>query len=303
MVVDSPVGLTRDENDTAQEGYGLKGYGLSVRFYPMSFLRGGFDPGLSKMTALSLVAHGLLLFGAAFWNVSRQPSRIHAVALVSPAFLASPPPAPPAAARPPSKVAAIPPPRAPEAQAQNDPDDLQEWWKKQVKTLRKPIKPSKASVPSAAPRPQAAAPVQAPVPPVPPVPIVPIVPAPPAQDTPPASAAVPQHATFQGGDVAFDQALVLYPDYFNRIQRKIDGQWTASGAANGAARVGETAVTVLFHIRKSGAVDSVAVEQSSGNRLFDLAAMRAVYAANPLPPLPEGMAEDTQPVHYRFVAQ
>ena len=294
MVVDSPVGLTRDGNDTAQEGYGLKGYalkghGLSVRFYPMSFLRGGFDPGLSKMTALSLVAHGLLLFGAAFWNVSRQPSRIHAVALVSPAFLAPPPPAPPAAARALSKVTAISPPRAPEAQAQNDPDDLQEWWKKQVKTLRKPIKPS-----------QAAAPVQAPVPPVP---IVPPVPAPPAQDTSPASAAVPQHATFQGGDVAFDQALVLYPDYFNRIQRKIDGQWTASGAANGAARVGETAVTVLFHIRKSGAVDSVAVEQSSGNRLFDLAAMRAVYAANPLPPLPEGMAEDTQPVHYRFVAQ
>ncbi|MCA9480084.1 MAG: TonB family protein, partial [Nitrospira sp.] len=39
-----------------------------------------------------------------------------------------------------------------------------------------------------------------------------------------------------------------------------------------------------FRISKSGEISQVHMEQSSGNDHYDLAALRAVQAVNPLPP-------------------
>ena len=52
----------------------------------------------------------------------------------------------------------------------------------------------------------------------------------------------------------------------------------------------ETLIT--FQVRRNGEIFEIEVEESSGSRPFDLAALRAVRNASPLPPLPASYRED-----------
>ena len=52
-------------------------------------------------------------------------------------------------------------------------------------------------------------------------------------------------------------------------------------------------VALTFRIRRDGRVEEVEVEASSGLRAFDLAGLRAVENASPLPPLPAGYRKDS----------
>ena len=52
----------------------------------------------------------------------------------------------------------------------------------------------------------------------------------------------------------------------------------------------ETLIT--FQVRRNGEIFEIEVEESSGSRPFDLAALRAVRNASPLPPLPTSYRED-----------
>jgi TonB family protein len=57
---------------------------------------------------------------------------------------------------------------------------------------------------------------------------------------------------------------------------------------------------VRFTIGPSGGVASIAVESSSGNALFDQAALRAVYQAKQFPPLPGDLGSGPLTVHFEF---
>ena len=57
---------------------------------------------------------------------------------------------------------------------------------------------------------------------------------------------------------------------------------------------------VYFRVGRNGSIESPAVETSSGNFVFDQAALRAVVQASPLPPLPGGFADDYLGVHFSF---
>jgi protein TonB len=59
---------------------------------------------------------------------------------------------------------------------------------------------------------------------------------------------------------------------------------------------------MYFKIRRNGEVTDVKLEQSSGSIAFDQAAQRAVYSANPMPPLPTGSGLETLGVHFDFMA-
>ena len=61
-----------------------------------------------------------------------------------------------------------------------------------------------------------------------------------------------------------------------------------------------TACVVTFRILRSGQVTDVRVETPSGFGFYDRAATRAVYAANPLPPLPTEFRREELGVHIRF---
>ncbi len=101
-----------------------------------------------------------------------------------------------------------------------------------------------------------------------------------------------------GGNVMkIDAEEFPFPYYLVSVQNQIERNWRAPFSGQG-----QRATTVYFKISRSGEVEDVKIEQSSGNALFDQAAMRAVYYASPLPPLPAGSGLQSLGVHFDFVA-
>jgi protein TonB len=97
------------------------------------------------------------------------------------------------------------------------------------------------------------------------------------------------------GDVALDVADFPFAYYIATVKRKIATNWQVPGTAGAA-----THCRVYFRIERSGSIDAAAVENSSGNFLFDQAALRAVVQADPLPPLPGGFPDTYLGVHFSF---
>lgn len=62
----------------------------------------------------------------------------------------------------------------------------------------------------------------------------------------------------------------------------------------------DTYCVIYFVISKSGRIIDAKVEKSSENSVFDRAALRAVLASNPLPPLPFDFYEEKLGIHLRF---
>ncbi len=91
-----------------------------------------------------------------------------------------------------------------------------------------------------------------------------------------------------------------FPSYLQKIDNKIRWQWAPPPVRSKA-----DSLVVRFTIKKDGSIDkrSVTVEESSGNAFFDQAAMRAIFAAHPLPPLPEAYSEDLLTVYMNFVVK
>lgn len=105
--------------------------------------------------------------------------------------------------------------------------------------------------------------------------------------------AVPDVST---GDMALSVDDFPFAYYLTTIKRKIAANWKVPGGARGGAIY----CRVHFTINRSGSISTPTIETSSGNFLFDQAALRAVIQANPLPPLPGGFADDYLGVHFSF---
>lgn len=82
--------------------------------------------------------------------------------------------------------------------------------------------------------------------------------------------------------------------YIERMLALIESVWYRP-PASGAARA-----RVRFTIARNGRVDGIQLEESSGVPTFDRAALRALYAANPLPPLPPAYGQPSLTVHLTF---
>ena len=82
--------------------------------------------------------------------------------------------------------------------------------------------------------------------------------------------------------------------YIERMLALIESRWYKPSAPPGAR------ARVRFVILKSGKVEGIRLEESSGNSSFDRAALRAMYAANPLPPLPPAYGKQSLTVHLSF---
>lgn len=88
-----------------------------------------------------------------------------------------------------------------------------------------------------------------------------------------------------------------YPYYLDLIQRKIGMHW-APPPINTTSEIKETVVGFVLH--STGRIENVEIEKSSGNSFFDQAALRAIYQANPLPPLPQEIRDRSLKVHFSF---
>lgn len=86
--------------------------------------------------------------------------------------------------------------------------------------------------------------------------------------------------------------------YAQILQQKVAREWrrTLGQAAGWSSKP----VIVSFRIRRNGAIDSIRVTQTSGNRSLDYSAHRAVGNANPLRPLPPAMGRNSVIIEMHF---
>jgi TonB family protein len=82
--------------------------------------------------------------------------------------------------------------------------------------------------------------------------------------------------------------------YVERMLALIESRWYKPAVPP------NTRARVRFRIHRDGRVDGIVLEESSGQPTFDRAALRALYAANPLPPLPPAYGKPTLTVHLAF---
>lgn len=283
--------------------------------------------GLSKMMLLSLILHvaffSFALYGRSFLGFSPSAFQSYQVTLVPPS--SAPPipsiapapraPAPaPSVSRPPSPLVAPPaevskplsskgvPP------VKEDPERLQDWWKKKagsikIPTVQKPKNDPAPPAPAQTVKRPMANPAPAETNPAPPKEIS--SPTHPAAPTPSGPGGAPSleasnPSLVATGSASLNTALFKYPYYLKSLENKISGQWSPPPVLLDEQVVG---AIVQFHVTRRGSIESVEIEKSSGNSQFDQAALRAVYNANPLPPLPEGLSDDPLKVHFSFTLQ
>jgi TonB family protein len=86
-----------------------------------------------------------------------------------------------------------------------------------------------------------------------------------------------------------------YQWYLAAVQRKVYEQWAQPFSTSRGQRV-----VIVFEIARNGEVTRARVEKASGDAAYDLAALRAVASANPLPPLPAEFKGSVIRVHFGF---
>jgi len=244
------------------------------------------DPPRMAAAGLSLTAH--LLFIGLLAVISRpRPLAIvpaaFPVRVVSPSWLQrpGPPAAAPAAPAAPSAPAA-PPTAAPREKARPAIESTKEKPRPSEKAMPLPAARNKERrpLPKAAPATSAAG---APA-------------ASPALDLPSAGGAGGEAGTnlsFGAAVSSFD-ADFPFAYYVEQLQSLIGANWLKPNVAE------RTSAVIAFRILRSGQVTDVKIEAPSGIPVYDRAATRAVYAANPLPPLPPEYRGDALGVHIRF---
>ncbi|MEO8197127.1 MAG: energy transducer TonB [Thermoanaerobaculia bacterium] len=225
-----------------------------------------------RCTVIALAVHGLAVLAAWALPRLRQPEKTPieyvAVQIVPAARLGveRPRPAPP---RPPAPIPQVEPkPVAP-------PDAVPP---KETPTLRE------STAPKAPPKPSAK-----------------------AEPGPVAPAATAAEPEVQGSERGSASALALgaavagldnpdfvYGYYVDQMLAMIQRNWVRPMVGSGVE------ATVHYRIQRDGRIADVRIATSSGINSFDLAALRAVQASTPLPPLPRAFREGSLGVNLIF---
>jgi TonB family protein len=86
--------------------------------------------------------------------------------------------------------------------------------------------------------------------------------------------------------VASTTSEFQFPPYLLIVRDKVERSWSPPPGVKGAR------VKVMFKVLRTGRVGEAKLVESSGNFYFDQAAMRAILASSPFPPLPEGFFKE-----------
>ncbi len=87
-------------------------------------------------------------------------------------------------------------------------------------------------------------------------------------------------------------------DYYSLIWTKIKGVWTIPENLLKVTVDLETVIVVI--IKRDGKIQKFWFEKKSGNAVYDQSAMRAIRKAEPLPPIPKELGENTLEIGIRF---
>lgn len=97
-------------------------------------------------------------------------------------------------------------------------------------------------------------------------------------------------------EIRLDERDFEFPYYLGMMQRKIRQQFVVPRMLG----VTQLETVIYFRVTQSGRITGVDMKRSSSNPVFDLAAQRALNAADPMPPLPEGYRKSYLGVHFTF---
>jgi len=98
------------------------------------------------------------------------------------------------------------------------------------------------------------------------------------------------------GALSLDVSDFPHAWYLRQILQKVQGQWQQQNRIDEP----DQKPLVLVEIERNGSVRVPRIEQSSGNQLYDQAALRAVVDASPFPPLPQDWSKPSLRVIFRF---
>lgn len=250
---------------------------------------------------VSLVLHAALTALLVLWpSFFKQPPKkfeFIAVTVVPPRALGETTPATrtPPAVKPPPKPPEEKPPETPappkEEPAPAPPAPKPKEDPKPLAPDPKAIKPAEKASPPPAPA------KEEPKKPTPPAAAAAAVPAP---DLLPAAIPKRQGSPFgnplgastQQATLGVEDPNFTYGYYLDRIVGVISANWTRPSVGP------EIKQSVLyFRIQRDGTIVELRLAETSGSEIFDEAAMRAVQASSPLPPLPKSYAKDQLGIH------
>jgi protein TonB len=98
------------------------------------------------------------------------------------------------------------------------------------------------------------------------------------------------------GALTLDVSDFPHAWYLRQILQKVEAEWQRQAHS----REPELKPLVLVEIQRDGSIRTPRIEKSSGNALYDQAALRAVVQASPFPPLPEDWTKPALRVMFRF---
>jgi len=86
-----------------------------------------------------------------------------------------------------------------------------------------------------------------------------------------------------------------YPWYITQIRELLWEEWNKRMPTTNILRC-----VIKFGIMRNGEIENIELEKSSGNRLFDRAAISAVESIKKFPPLPDDFFENKLNIHVEF---
>lgn len=98
-----------------------------------------------------------------------------------------------------------------------------------------------------------------------------------------------------GNPITADFSNFPYPWYITQVREALWNAWMEKMPGSGGLKC-----VVKFEILKDGKIKAPSIEKSSGNRLFDYAALSSAENAAPFPPLPDDFFEEKLVVHVEF---
>ncbi len=105
--------------------------------------------------------------------------------------------------------------------------------------------------------------------------------------------------TEKEGTITFDTKEFKYHGYLKRLRERIEGVWRYPHEAAERGIYGD--LYLKFTIKKNGQLGSVELVRTSGHKVLDDAAMRALREADPFWPLPDELGKDAFTITGHFV--
>jgi outer membrane biosynthesis protein TonB len=116
-----------------------------------------------------------------------------------------------------------------------------------------------------------------------------------AEERPPASPPIVPVTPTTQARAATDERI---KEYYSRIWAKIKGAWTIP--ENLSKEVVDLEAVLVVIIERDGTIRKWWFEKKSGHSAYDQTVVRAIMKADPLPPIPRDLSEDTMEIGLRF---